>query len=234
MALVPDDLAINRQERCPVVLAIDVSSSMTTENRIGQLNDALVQFKNELVENKLASLRVELAVVTFDSTARLLQDFAILKDFQPPTLQAGGTTAMGQAMDLSLKTIEARKTLYRTSGIKYFRPWIWLMSDGGPNDPGWEQAAARGLAAEAAKKVKIFAVGIGASADLTTLAQFASEQPVRVEPGMFGRMFHWLSTSIQAMANSRPQTEAGGETVTAVTAAGEQIKFPPIDWGKLD
>lgn len=234
MALVPDDLAINRQERCPVVLALDVSSSMAAENRIGQLNDALVQFKNELIDDKLASLRVELAIVTFDDTARLLQDFVILKDFHPPRLEVGGMTAMGQAMDLSLKTIEARKNVYRTSGIKYFRPWIWLMSDGAPNDTGWEQAASRALAAEAAKKAKIFAVGIGDGADLTTLARFAQERPVRVDPRMFGRMFAWLSTSIQVMANSRPQSDAGGDGMTAVTAAGEQIKLPPITWGKLD
>jgi uncharacterized protein YegL len=233
MVKVPEDLAINRQERCPVVLALDVSSSMTDENRIGQLNDGLVQFKKELVEDRLASLRVEIAVVTFDTSARLLQDFVIVKDFVPPVLRASGTTAMGQAMDLALSTIEARKSLYRASQVKYFRPWIWLMTDGMPNDAGWEQAADRVRAAEAAKKVKCFAVGIGAGADTTVLERFATERPMRVEPGMFQKMFQWLSVSLQLQSNSRPQTEPGGESVTATTAAGEQIKLPPVEWGKL-
>jgi uncharacterized protein YegL len=233
MALVPDDLAINRQERCPVVLALDVSSSMA--DCIGELNAALVQFKNDLIEDQLASLRIEIAIVTFDDKAHLLQDFVNITDFHPRTLTVSGTTAMGSAMDLALKTIEARKTLYRSSGIRYFRPWIWLMSDGAPNDAGWEAAADRVKAAQAAKKVQVYGVGIGAAADLATLARFATaEPPVRVQPGMFRNMFAWLSTSLQMQSNSTPVVSpGGGENVTAVTAAGDQIKLPPVDWGTL-
>jgi uncharacterized protein YegL len=233
MALVPDDLAINRQERCPVVLALDISSSMA--DCIGELNAALAQFKSDLIEDTLASLRVELALITFEDTAHLLQDFITIRDFQPPTLSVRGTTAMGQAMDLALKTIEARKALYRTSGIRYFRPWIWLMSDGAPNDAGWELAADRVKAAQAANKVQVYGVGIGAEANLLTLARFATaEPPVRIRPEMFKRMFDWLSTSLQMQSNSTPQAAPdGGGNVTAVTAAGDQIKLPPVDWGTL-
>src|ERR1700761_4139845 len=117
MAQVPDDLAVNRQERCPVVLALDISESMERENCIGLLNEALLQFRTGLVEDKLSSLRVELAVVTFNDSAHLLQDFVGAQDFRPPTLHAAGTTAMGQAIDLALETIEARKAIYRSSGI---------------------------------------------------------------------------------------------------------------------
>jgi uncharacterized protein YegL len=228
-----NDFAANPDERCPVILVLDVSGSMAEENRIGRLNNALVQFKNDLIQDTLASLRVEIAIITFGSTAEKVQDFVIAKDFLPPTLEAGGTTAMGQAIDLALDSIDARKTVYRASGVSYFRPWIWLMSDGMPNDAGWEQAADRAVAAENAKKVKIFAVGIGEGAHLSVLGRFAKERPLRVMSGMFGHMFAWLSTSLQLQANSRPEAALGGEMV-AVTAAGEQIKLPKVDWGKLD
>jgi uncharacterized protein YegL len=233
MARVPDDLATNRQERCPVVLALDVSSSMADENRIGLLNEALIQFKQELVEDVLASLRVELAIITFGDSAVLLQDFVIAKDFQPPTLQASGMTAMGQAADLALKTIEARKAAYRSSDTRYYRPWIWLMSDGGPNDAGWEQAGSRLKAAEDAKKVRVFAVGIGETANLGALEFFSTAAPLRVKPGLFREMFAWLSTSLKMQSNSAALAEPGGEQLVATTAAGEQIKLPPPGWATL-
>lgn len=234
MALVPDDLAINRQERCPVVMVLDVSSSMTQDNRIEDLNAALQQFRDELVGDKLAQLRVEICIVAFGSTVEVVRDFVIAKEFEPPMLSANGMTPMGQAMDLALRMVEERKSVYRSSQVKYFRPWIWLMSDGMPNDDGWELAAARAVAAEASKKVKIFAVGIGADADLDALGKFATERPLRVQPGLFGEMFAWLSASLQLQSNSKQVSDPGGEGVTAVTASGEQIKLPPVEWGSID
>jgi uncharacterized protein YegL len=229
MALVPDDLVTNRQQRCPVVLALDASSSMHG-TRINTLNEALRGFKNELVADPVASLRVELAVISFGDSATLLQDFVTLQSFDPPVLKADGMTAMGAAVNMALEQIEARKQAYRSAGIRYYRPWLWLMSDGMPNDR-WEEAAERALQAECDKKVTVFPVGIGDDANLETLNMFASRSAVRVQPGMFGRMFEWLSASLQARSHSVPQPSPSGEGDAAVTAAGEQIKFDPVDWG---
>jgi uncharacterized protein YegL len=229
MALVPDDLVTNRQQRCPVVLALDASSSMHG-TRINTLNEALQGFKNELVADPVASLRVELAVISFGDSATLLQDFVTLQSFDPPVLKADGMTAMGAAVNMALEQIEGRKQTYRSAGIRYYRPWLWLLSDGMPNDR-WEEAAERARQAEGDRKVTIFPVGIGDDANLETLNMFASRPAVRVQPGMFGRMFEWLSASLQARSHSVPQPSPSGEGDAAVTAAGEQIKFDPVDWG---
>lgn len=232
MALVPDDLVTNRQQRCPVVLALDASSSMHGP-RIDTLNETLKDFKNELVSDPVASLRVELAVISFGDSATLLQDFVTIQTFEPPVLRADGMTAMGAAVDMALDRLEARKQTYRSAGIRFFRPWLWLMSDGMPND-NWEKAAERALQAERDKKATVFPVGIGDDANLEALNMFASRPAVRVQPGMFGRMFTWLSASLQARANSVPKPTSSSEGDAAVTAAGEQIKFDPVDWGVAD
>jgi uncharacterized protein YegL len=229
MALVPDDLVTNRQQRCPVVLALDASSSMHG-TRINTLNEALRGFKNELVADPVASLRVELAVISFGDSATLLEDFVTLQSFDPPVLKADGMTAMGAAVNMALEQIEARKQTYRSAGIRYYRPWLWLMSDGMPTDR-WEDAAERARQAEDDRKVTVFPVGIGDDANLETLNMFASRPAVRVQPGMFGRMFEWLSASLQARSHSVPKPSPSGEGDAAVTAAGEQIKFPSVDWG---
>lgn len=232
MALVPDDLVTNRQQRCPVVLALDASSSMYGP-RIDALNETLKGFRNELMADPVASLRVELAVISFGDSATLLQDFVTIQSFAPPVLKADGMTAMGEAVSMALDHLEVRKQTYRSAGVRFYRPWLWLMSDGMPND-NWEPAAQRALQAERDKKVTVFPVGIGDDANLATLNMFASRPAVRVQPDMFGRMFCWLSASLQARAHSVPKPTSSGEGDAAVTAAGEQIKFGSVDWGNQE
>lgn len=66
-----DDLSFvdNPEPRCPCVLLLDNSQSMTGQP-IQQLNAGLKQFQKELAGDALASRRVELAVISFGSGAR--------------------------------------------------------------------------------------------------------------------------------------------------------------------
>jgi uncharacterized protein YegL len=62
------------------------------------LNQGLRTFQEGLVKDLLASRRVEVAVVTFDSEVKVVQDFVTADQFQPPTLTAQGLTHMGSAI----------------------------------------------------------------------------------------------------------------------------------------
>src|SRR5215216_272873 len=57
----------NPERRCPVVLVLDTSASMQGE-AIRQLNAGLQQLASDLQRDPLASLRVELAIVSFGGT----------------------------------------------------------------------------------------------------------------------------------------------------------------------
>ena len=81
------EFAENPEPRCPCVLLLDTSSSMQGAP-IDALNQGLRTFKDELMTDPLASRRVEVAVVTFDSEVRVIQDFVTADQFQPPTLAA--------------------------------------------------------------------------------------------------------------------------------------------------
>ena len=63
--------------------------------------------------------------------------------------------------------VEERKQAYRENGIAYYRPWIFLITDGEPNDhwrPVSEQASRQG---EKEKAFCFFAVGVeGANMDV--------------------------------------------------------------------
>ena len=77
----------------------DVSSSMYGE-KIGELNEGLITFAEELKSDQLASIRTEIAIITFGSTVEMAQDFVTADQFNPPTLVANGTTMMSEGIKL--------------------------------------------------------------------------------------------------------------------------------------
>ena len=60
------EFAENPEARCPCVLLLDTSGSMQG-TPIDALNEGLYALKEDLMKNSLASRRVEVAVVTFNS-----------------------------------------------------------------------------------------------------------------------------------------------------------------------
>ena len=58
------DFASNPEPRCPCILLLDVSGSMSGRP-INELNTGLVTFRDELLADSLALKRVELGIVTF-------------------------------------------------------------------------------------------------------------------------------------------------------------------------
>lgn len=193
--------ADNPEPRCPCVLLLDVSGSMLGRP-IAELNAGLRLYKDELAADSLAGKRVEVAVVTFGGDVRTACEFATADGFQPPTLQAAGETPMGQAIVRAIDMLRQRKDEYRTNGIMFYRPWIFLITDGGPTDD-WRGAAEQVKHGEKAKAFAFFSVGIeGANFDL--LKQISIREPLKMTGLRFRDLFQWLSNSQQAVSRSKP------------------------------
>lgn len=200
-----DNFAENPDPRVPCILLLDVSSSMTGEP-IAQLNEGLKAYQQSLQADSLALKRVEVCVITFGQSVEVVTPFTIASQFTPPELVANGLTPMGTAVNKAIDELEARKSVYRENGIAYMRPWLFLISDGEPNDVGWESAAARSVAGEQAKSFAMFCVGVG-SANLNTLKMFTIREPLRLKGLEFSRLFQWLSSSQQSASRSTPGEE---------------------------
>ncbi|MDQ4078060.1 MAG: VWA domain-containing protein [Chloroflexota bacterium] len=221
----------NPEPRCPLVLLLDTSGSMSGQP-IAELNKGLQELERALKKDRLASLRVEVALITFGGSVQLLdprghgtlpldagQAFITADSFRPPQLQAGGDTPMGEAVRNGLRLLRERKETYKQNGIEYYRPWIFLLSDGHPTDAGWEAAASEANAEEARKGVMFFTVGVE-NADMQKLARFSTERtPLKLRGLAFEELFNWLSRSLSAVSHSNP---------------GDLAPLPPVGWAQID
>jgi len=196
------DFADNPEPRCPCILLLDVSGSMDGAP-INALNDGLRIFRDELNKDDLAKKRVEVAIVTFESTVKVVQDFVTADQFQPPTLEVGGATYMGAGIDKALDILQARKASYKANAINYYRPWIFMITDGSPSDNEVVNRAAQRIRdEEARKKVAFFAVGVE-GVNMTRLSQIVVRPPMKLTGLNFQEMFQWLSASMSGVSHSQ-------------------------------
>jgi uncharacterized protein YegL len=182
------------------------------------LNNGLAAFKDELAADALAMKRVEVGIITFGPVATLA-DFHTADVFQPPSLSTSGDTPMGAAIMQGIEMIRQRKDLYKKNGVSYYRPWIFLITDGAPTDQ-WGAAADAVRQGEANNAFSFFAVGVQ-GADMNTLNRIASRGALKLSGLRFRDLFAWLSSSLKGLSHSQSHSPNG---------QGPLVPLPPPGW----
>lgn len=166
---------------------------------------------SELMGDPSAVESAFLSVITFDSSARQVVPLTEIAAFNPPDIQAGGTTALGSALRTLMSCIdsEVRKTSADQKGD--WKPLIFLLTDGNPTD-NW-QAAADDL--KQRKPGNIIAVACGDGVDTNVLKSITEIVLIMkdVGPQAFSAFFKWVSSSIKqtsAKCGSQPSAASGG------------------------
>ncbi len=213
----------NPNQRTPCVLVLDASGSMNTRTstgrtRLEELNAGIQAFESALRSDDAALGRVQVAIVIVGGpadTADVMMDWTDAVNFSAFPLKSGGQTPLGKGVVIALDLVEHVKRNLNAAGISYTRPWIMIVSDGGPTDQAndWAEAVRAARAAELTKKAEIFSIGVE-GADLAKLGELAARPPIKLAGMKFKELFVWLSSSLSAASRSRP---------------GEAYALPPTD-----
>ena len=179
--------------KLPVYLVLDVSGSMMGEP-ITAVETGVHTLVSALRQDPYALETAYLSVITFDSKAKQIVPLTELTAFQTPSIQAGGTTSLGEALSLLAQKIdsEVTKTTFDTKGD--WKPLVFIMTDGGPTD-NWQ----KGLDEFRKRKIgMVVACAAGHSADINVLKQITEcvVQLDTADSSTIKAFFKWVSASV--------------------------------------
>ncbi len=207
-------MSINFQtnaRRLPVYLLLDTSASMQGVKIVG-VNNGVTLIYQELINDPRAASTVNISVITFADQA-YQAPLTPIDQFTPPQLVANGMTALGGALHLLNESLDADLIPNQGGEIKGdYKPLIFLLTDGQPNDH-WQNEAAR--LTGRTMPANIIGIGIGADADMNVIRQL-TRMALRLEdvtPQSISALFQWVSGSI--LTASRAANNAAA-------AAGQQ------------
>lgn len=202
-----DKIAAISQGHLACALLLDTSGSMAGAP-IQKLNEGLRLFKENVSKDPMARDRVDVALVTFDSSVQVLQDFVPVTKMDTPMLTPGGRTMMAEGVLKALELVQTRTSLYQAMGTPYHNPWIFMITDGASmsEEEAMQNAVARVTEAENGRngKLTFWAIGVG-DYDSTELYRL-TDMVVELDNVDFCTIFDWLSTSMTQIANSRVGT----------------------------
>jgi len=212
----PSVTPANLEPRCPIILLLDTSGSMTGEP-IEELNAGISILKEEVDLDPIAQKRVEVGLITFGGQVEVVQDLVTIDNFRPITLKAEGNSVTGEAIEKAIALLENRQNEYTEKSLSYYRPWIFLISDGEPTDK-WEHTAQKLQQAQQNNQLVFFAVGVN-DADMNILEKIGNKQALKLKGLKFQELFKWLSNSLLKISNS---------------IIGDEVALPEVEvWGEV-
>jgi len=193
-----------------LILLLDVSYSMEGQP-IKQLNEGVNRFKDEVCRDKQTRDILDVAVIQFNDSYEVVQDFVPIEYMQEIQLEADGATRYSEPIREALRMVDERSRFYRRSGTEPYKPWIILITDGEPLDN------INNIVDEVADmqnegKVRFLALAIG-DCDRRHLKRL-SDVVFHINDADFESFFDWVGKSMRSVST---------------TAPGEKAPLPPLE-----
>lgn len=178
---------------------LDTSGSM--HSAIDNYVRALNEFIKKAKKDNLTDRRIDIAIIEFNDTARIVQEFIPISKMESVKLSAYGPTAMGEGINLAIDEIKERIRLYKGFGIQFYKPCIVMITDGNPTD---DMQYAKQRLNEQVKKNKLdfFAIGAPSNCNFGFLKELTKKSIV-LDYKEYDEIFSWLFDGMRKISNSR-------------------------------
>ena len=205
MTLKLDDseLANNPNPRLLICFVFDVSGSISG-HKIDEINKGLKGLLDTILENQITRYSSDIAILTFGGTVKKILDFGDIENIKISNVSAGGLTPMGEAVLKALDMLEDREKQYGENAVYYWKPWLFIMSDGAATDD-IEIAAKKTCNLIKNNKLDLYSIPIlpGTPDELNKFCGTT----ISLKELKFEKFFEWLSQSIAGKSESTPGTE---------------------------
>ncbi len=214
------DFGKSTRRRLPICFCLDISGSMAG-NPIKQLNDGLQSFFASIRENDETRAAADICIVTFGGTVDIFLPFGKMeKDQSVPRLQATTSlTPIGEGILTALELLALRKDGYKHLGIKYYQPWLVVITDGAPQGDSAIENMEKAIKAtnelEEAGRLVVFNIGVGNGVDLSLLKRLSIKRadPICIDSAQFSKLFEFLGSSSSSIVSSNMKEDALYELV---------------------
>ncbi len=186
----------------PVILLLDVSSSMARSNKMNELNKSVREMIDSLRKEQIVRADICVSVITFGSEVKVHTELTPARDIRYTDMAAKGMTYMGRALDVAYDMIEDKTKIPKNA----YRPVVVLVSDGAPNDDHWEAKLKKFTTTGRSSKCDRWSLAIGADADVAMMKRFLDHPEKEVcyieDAADIHKFFRFISSSTVERSNS--------------------------------
>ena len=123
-------------------------------------------------------------------------------------------TPIGEGILTSLELLSERKDGYKNLGIKYYQPWLVVITDGAPQGEESVENMERAIRAvcdlESHGRIVVFNIGVGHTVDFELLKRLSNKraEPISIQSAQFSKLFEFLGSSSSSIISGGMREDA--------------------------